>query len=156
MQNGMANVSIDYINIEGMLSHLVLHDLMKLYSDIFEDADLLFFKNRIEEHSELYSVLAYHDEKLVGFKIGYPYNETIFYSWIGGILPDFRLHGIAKQMAVLQEQWAKQNGFTSLRTKSMNRFKEMMILNLKNGFEITNIYTNSKGQTKIVFEKHLA
>ena len=37
----------------------------------------------------------------------------------------------------------------------MNRFKPMMILNLKNGFSITKVYTNTKGQTKIVFEKQL-
>jgi len=38
----------------------------------------------------------------------------------------------------------------------MNTFKPMMILNLKNGFDIVNIYTNTKGQTKIVFEKNIS
>jgi len=42
-----------------------------------------------------------------------------------------------------------------MRTKSMNRFKPMMILNMKSGFDITNIYTNDVGQTKIIFEKDL-
>ncbi|MFT5215061.1 MAG: hypothetical protein ACI83H_000168 [Glaciecola sp.] len=37
----------------------------------------------------------------------------------------------------------------------MNTYKPMMILNLKNGFDITKIYTNTKGQTKIIFEKDL-
>lgn len=155
MQNGMANDSIEYINLVGIPDNKIYQEMAHLYSEIFEVADLSFFKNRFGEHPELYSTIAYHDKKMVGFKIGYPYNETIFYSWIGGVIPDFRLQGIAKQMALLQEQWAKRNGFIGLRTKSMNRFKEMMILNLKNGFEITKVYTNTKGQTKIVFEKQL-
>jgi hypothetical protein len=37
----------------------------------------------------------------------------------------------------------------------MNRFKPMMILNLKNGFDIVQVYTNDSGQTKVVFEKTL-
>jgi len=37
----------------------------------------------------------------------------------------------------------------------MNRFKSMMILNLKNGFDIKSVYTNEVGQTKVVFEKTL-
>ncbi len=35
----------------------------------------------------------------------------------------------------------------------MNRFKPMMIMNLKEGFDIKQVYTNDKGQTKIIFEK---
>lgn len=37
----------------------------------------------------------------------------------------------------------------------MNAYKPMMISNLKNGFNIINVHTNAKGQTKIVFEKLL-
>jgi len=56
----------------------------------------------------------------------------------------------------IQEKFAGNNGFKKLRTKSMNTYKSMIILNLKNGFYITNVYTNTKGQTKIVFEKFLS
>jgi len=38
----------------------------------------------------------------------------------------------------------------------MNSFKPMMILNLKNGFDIVSVYTNVTNQTKIVFEKELS
>lgn len=126
-----------------------------LYSKIFKDADLEFFRERCESQPRLLSVLAYSDGFLVGFKMGYSYSETVFYSWIGGVLAEYRNQGIGNQLARDQEQWARDKGFTALRTKSMNRFKAMMALNLKNGFDITNIYTNSRGQTKIVFEKEL-
>jgi len=151
----MENDSIQYKTLLGCPVEVIYHDMANLYSEIFEDADKKFFKERIDEHAKLYSVLAYRNKKLIGFKIGYPYNENTFYSWIGGVLPKFRQQGVAKHMAYLQEQWAVQNKFEILKTKSMNRFKEMIILNFKNGFEITKVYTNSRGQTKIVFEKHL-
>lgn len=127
----MEKDKINYKTYVGAPPENILQDMIDLYSKIFEDADIEFFSQRIEAQPELYSVLAYNTEALVGFKMGYPYKEGTFYSWIGGVLSLYRQKGIAKQLALLQEQWAKANGFTKLRTKSMNRFKAMMILNLK-------------------------
>lgn len=153
MQNGMVKNSILYKTIEGIPDENIYQELTKFYSSLFEDADLKFFKQRVLEHPQLCTVLAYQNDNLIGFKIGYPYSENTFYSWIGGIIPQFRKKGIATQLAKLQEDYVRSKGFTKLRTKSMNQYKPMMVLNLKNDFDITKIYTNSKGQTKIVFEK---
>lgn len=140
----MAKNKITYEIIEGYPDNSVYTALETLYVDIFEDADLHFFKKRFQEKSEI-----------VGFKIGYHYNYSTFYSWVGGVKLAFRNQGIALRLSQLQEERVRQKGYTKLRTKSMNRFKPMMILNLKNGFDITQIYTNDFGQTKIVFEKNL-
>lgn len=155
MQNGMENVNITYKTVFGKPNTSMLSELTALYPTIFEDADVPFFHNRINEHPKLFTALAYTNNLLVGFKIGYPKTSTIFYSWVGGILPEYRNKGIAMQLAQLQEEHAKEQRFTIVSTKSMNRFKPMMILNLKRGFNITKIYTNTKGQTKVVFEKVL-
>ena len=56
----------------------------------------------------------------------------------------------------LQHEVAKKKGYEKVRTKSMNRFKSMIILNLKNGFDIQQVYTNDSDQTKIIFEKELS
>jgi len=151
----MVKNNIIYKTIKGVPSEKLYQELASLYHYLFEDADLKFFKQRIDVQLKALYVLAYNDTILIGFKIGYPYNAYTFYSWVGGVLPEFHNQGIAKQLAKLQEDYAKNKGFTKLRTKSMNQFKPMMILNLKNGFDITKIYTNTKGQTKIVFEKQL-
>ena len=82
----MANDSLTYKSIEGIPSNKVLIQVMQLYSEIFEDADLEFFRERCETSPGLFSVLAYHHDSLVGFKMGYRYSETVFYSWIGGVL----------------------------------------------------------------------
>jgi predicted GNAT superfamily acetyltransferase len=155
MRNGMVKNNISYKTIEGIPDGNTYQELAILYTTLFKDADLEFFKQRINGQLKALYVLAYSAKILIEFKIGYPYNKHTFYSWVGGVHPKFRKQGIAKQLAKLQENYAKNKGFTKLRTKSMNQFKPMMILNLKNGFDIVNIYTNTKRQTKIVFEKLL-
>lgn len=156
MQNGMVKNSISYKIIEGFPEVTIYQELEELYTLLFKDADLKFFNERLKSNQQqALFVVAYNESEPVGFKIGYPYDQDTFYSWIGGVLPQFRKQGIAMQLAILQEDYAKKRGFDKLRTKSMNAYKPMMILNLKNGFSIINVYTNTKGQTKIVFEKRI-
>ena len=125
-----------YHTIEGQPSKELLDEILEVYKSIFDDYKLDFFKSRIHEKEDLLIILCYTSDQLVGFKIGYRYNETTFYSWVGGVLPDSRKQGIAKQLAKLQEEKVIAKGYSKMRTKSMNRFKPMMILNLKNGFNI--------------------
>ncbi len=155
MQNGMVNNSITYKLLVGNSNNNTFQQLLKIYAEIFKDADIEFFTNRFREHSKVISVLAFNKKELIGFKVGYPYDEDTFYSWVGGVLPNYRKQGIANKLAEQQELEAKSQGFNKIRNKSMNEFKPMMILNLKRGFDIVKFYTNSKEQTKIVFEKHL-
>ena len=153
--NGMEKNKIDIKVIEGIPSEQVQQILINLYSAIFEDAQTVFFMDRLISKEQVCSLIAFQNNKPVGFKIGYRYNETTFYSWVGGVLPEHRKKGIAKKLAQKQELWAKENRFKKLRTKSMNQYKPMMILNLKNGFNIISVYTNDSEQTKVVFEKEL-
>lgn len=151
MEKNKSNIKV----IEGIPSEQDQQILINLYTDLFEDAETVFFMDRLITKEQICSLIAFQNNKPVGFKIGYRYNETTFYSWVGGVLPEFRRKGIAKKLAQKQELWAKENHFKKLRTKSMNRFKPMMILNLKNGFNIISVYTNDSNQTKVVFEKEL-
>lgn len=155
MQNGMENVKFIFKIVEGIPSKELLEDTLVVYKSIFEDYKLDFFIDRIHQKEDLLISLCYYQNQLVGFKIGYRYSDTTFYSWVGGVLPEQRNNGIAKQLAQLQEERVREKSYKTLRTKSMNRFKPMMILNLKNGFDVKSVYTNSIGQTKIVFEKTL-
>ena len=141
--------------IEGIPEDSDQQILTDLYTAIFEDAQTVFFIDRLISKEQVCSLIAFENNLPAGFKIGYRYNSNTFYSWVGGVLPEFRQKGIAKKLAQQQELWAKNNGFTKLRTKSMNRFKPMMILNLKNGFNIISVYTNDSDQMKVVFEKDL-
>lgn len=151
----MKDQNLFFKQIEGIPDKKGLEELLTLYTSVFNDAITEFFLERIQTKEKVFSLIAYYNNNPVGFKIGYQYNTNTFYSWVGGVLPQYRKKGIANNLAKLQENWALQNGFKKLRTKSMNKFKPMLILNLKNGFDIIQVYTNEKGQTKIVFEKSI-
>ena len=155
MLNGMGKNKLIYQIIEGQPSNELLDEILQVYKSIFDDYKIDFFKSRIDKKEDVLIVLCYNSDMLVGFKIGYRYNETTFYSWVGGVLLSFRQKGIAKHLAKLQEENVITKRYSKMRTKSMNRFKPMMILNLKNGFNIVQVYTNDIGQTKVVFEKEL-
>jgi len=149
----LSKKTFTYQIVEGTPKEEVLNKLLNLYKIIFEDARLDFFRQRIQEKEHVIICLCFYEKVLVGFKVGYHYNETTLYSWVGGVLENYRKNGIANQLTKLQHTWAKTEGYQKVRTKSMNRFKPMMILNLKNGFDIVKVYTNNTNQTKIIFEK---
>lgn len=82
------------------------------------------------------SLGAFDGERLAGFKLGYE-REGFFYSWLGGVLPEYRRQGVARLLADAQEAWALQNGYASVTFKTRNRHKAMLLFALKNGFFIT-------------------
>jgi ribosomal protein S18 acetylase RimI-like enzyme len=74
----------------------------------------------------------------VGFKVGYQReSDGSFYSWMGGVLPDFRRRHVARLLAEAQEKWAAQHGYRRITCKTRNRHKAMLLFALKNGFRIT-------------------
>jgi predicted GNAT superfamily acetyltransferase len=102
-------------------------------------------------------LVAVKDQQLIGFKIGYNrYDDGSFYSWLGGILPEFRKYHIASQLAAEQECWAYEKGFNSIVLKTRNRFKAMLIFALKNDFLIENIESKKNNEeTRIILRKTL-
>lgn len=93
-------------------------------------------------------------DHLVGFKMGYARSERLFYSWLGGVHPDFRRQGIARELQKQFEGICRKKKYQRIETRSENRFREMMIFNLQNGFEIIGI-VQKKDASRIIFEKRL-
>ncbi len=82
-------------------------------------------------------LIASHKGNAVACKAGYNrYNDGSFYSWLGGVLPAYRKLGIAKRLADYQEEWAKERGYSSIKFKTLNRHKQMLLFSIKNGFHI--------------------
>ncbi|WP_166865033.1 GNAT family N-acetyltransferase [Enterobacter sp. Cy-643] len=74
-----------------------------------------------------------------GFKLGYALGETEFYSWLGGVLPEFRRDGVAQALLVEQEKWAIEQGYRTLTVKTRNKFRGMLMMLLKNGYQLIEI-----------------
>lgn len=100
--------------------------------------------------------VAEYDGKIAGFKVGYAQGEQLFYSWMGAVLPEFRQFGVAKALAVAQEKWAREQGFTRIQFKTRNRLKAMLHFGLSNGFDIIAVEPrDTVSEYRILLEKML-
>jgi GNAT superfamily N-acetyltransferase len=90
-----------------------------------------------------------------GFKLGYRHDHETFYSWLGGVRPAFRGRGIGTSLMRAQHAWCVANGFRRVQTRTKNKWRSMLILNLKHGFDIVGAFTDEKGEPKLMLEKRL-
>ena len=95
--------------------------------------------------------------KVVGFKVGYDrYKDGSFYSWMGGVLLDYRRKGVASVLAVSQEKWAIDNDYKSIKLKTHNKHESMLAFAIEGGFQILNYELHKDiGEVKIWMEKIL-
>lgn len=99
-------------------------------------------------------LFAKKNELAIGFKLAYELDDRTLYSWLGGVLEPYRKNGVARKLAEYQENWARENGFSKIRFKTLNKHKAMLIFALKNGFEIKAVEIGET-RDKIVLEKAL-
>ena len=91
-----------------------------------------------------------------GFKLGYARTPEDFYSWVGGVDPEYRGLGFASALLERQEALVAEAGFSTIRVKSMNRYPAMLRLLLANGYLIEGYEPNSgPDDAKILFRKIL-
>lgn len=129
----------------------VIADLMET---IFGEWRADGFHTTFNSKSKFHLLIARIDIQPVAFKLGYEQTGQEFYSWLGGVLPQYRGLGLAGELMRLQHQWCREQGYKKVLTKTQNQFREMLMLNIKNGFEVTGTETSDHG-LKILMEKRL-
>jgi predicted GNAT superfamily acetyltransferase len=127
---------------------------------------------RVPELSNPYDARTYHERLAgktslilaaftggipIGFKVGYDKDgDGSFYSWMGGVVPEFRNQRVALAMAQHQEQWAKAKGFHTIKFKTRNSHKPMLVFALRNGFSIVDVIRRDRVEdNRIVLSKTL-
>ncbi|TDQ15271.1 ribosomal protein S18 acetylase RimI-like enzyme [Algoriphagus boseongensis] len=119
-------------------------------------ASLDFYTERLK-HRLFLALVAEKEGELLGFKVGYQSDTAdSFYSWMGGVRPEFRNQGIAEALADHQEKWAKEKGFKSVFFKTRNRFPAMIAFGLKRGFKIIEVIPKGSVEDyRVVMNKRL-
>ena len=92
------------------------------------------------------ALMAYVAGEAAGFKLGYALDEDNFYSWLGGVLPEYRREGVAQALLDAQEIWATENGYKSITVKTRNSFPGMPIMLVKNGYQLVEL--EKKGEVR--------
>lgn len=129
--------------------------LSVLLKDILDEREPNRVYSNLRNHSRIHLLIAFVDNKPVAFKLGYEIDRGCFYSWLGGVLPEYRGLGIAKDLIDAQHTWCMDQGYQKIQTKTQNRWREMLMLNIKSGFEIVGFHSSDEGGPKILLEKKL-
>ena len=83
------------------------------------------------------SLIAFVDKKPAGFKVGYDrFKDGSFYSWMGGVLPQFRRQRVAYTLADEQEGWVRERGYTVIRLKTWKKHQAMLEFCIQREFVI--------------------
>jgi GNAT superfamily N-acetyltransferase len=148
---------IQYLLHEGSPNAEMEVEIFNLYREIFHSEPNQEARERLTQTRDLLVIIAFDADRdlPVGFKIGYRQDPDTFYSWLGGVLPDYRRQGIAAQLMLNQHEWVKAQGYRYVQTKSLNRWREMIALNLRHGFSITGTYIGKDQRLRIIMEKEL-
>ena len=81
-------------------------------------------------------------DQTVGYKLGYEEAAGRFYSWLGGVLPAFRRHGIAQQLLDAQEKWCREHLYNTLSVKTENQYRKMVALLVRNRYDVFGVQMN--------------
>lgn len=101
------------------------------------------YRARLTNKPMLVQLMSVEGE-LAGFKIGYSEQPGQFYSWLGGILPEYRQLGLAKTLLADQEAWAKAHGFERIAVNTYNQFTSMLQMLIKQGYKVVGLQTNKE------------
>ena len=132
-----------------------IHEVISLIPEFVDPYSKEAFENRLSGGNSLV-LIAEKEHKPVGFKCGYEKNSTVFYSWMGGVLPEYRRKGVAKDLLNRMESWCRIKGYEKLLLKTLNRHKNMLLFSIKNDFNILEVETSNKDpQLRIWLAKNL-
>lgn len=145
---------IEYICVEGIPRDLfLLQDLITLDSAFFGEKNADSYGEELQDKSDLLFVIARAKGKVIGYKVGYRRKQGQFFSWFGGVSDAFRGRSVGSELMRIQHEWCKKKGYTSIQTYTKNKWKQMLMLNLRHGFDIIGSYTDGDHEAKIIFQK---
>ena len=138
--------------IEGTIQHAI--QISKQIPELEDPYKQIEYEKRFKDKKYLI-LIAYWKGKPAGFKVGYQI-EDHFYSWMGGVIPEFRSNKIASKMASFQQNWIKDKNINKVKMKTLNKHKAMIQFAISDGFYITGFEEHkNKNENRIFLDKEL-
>lgn len=147
--------SIEYSLHLAPFERELLQQIRPIYADCFGTPAPDDFVARVDERAGGVLQLAWLGGQVVGYKLGYRRNPEVFYSWLGGVVPRHRRQGVARELLERQHAWCRESGYRRVRTDTTNAFKEMLLLNVRAGFDVIGTYQDAERGLTIMLERTL-
>ena len=154
-------MTIEYIESEGILDTECLVKIGGLEKIIQGRPELdgstyaKQYRFGLDGRAWIHLCLAYAGEQLVGYKLGRSYDPRSFESWHGGVHPNFRRQGIARELPKRQESWCRRHNFKFITTLTAHDNAPILIINLHQGFTIAGTFMKRGQFLNVVLEKRL-
>ncbi len=134
---------------------VIMAELERLLASCFPDASGEQLGAALDAHPDAMLVSASVGERMVGFKLGYARSPGEFYSWIGGVHPEFRRMGIGRELLRGQHARCADEGYTQVATEALGDNASMLQLDLSEGFRIVGTRLDARG-LKVLLSRALS
>ena len=122
----------------------------------FEHHDELFFDQELHGTKHLVTAV-YSADKPVGYMISFDrWQDGSLYIWMAAVLPKYRRKGALRELMDFHIDWAKDNGYKSVKIKTRNNRREMLAFLIKNGFNFLEVDAREDvTDNRILLEKNI-
>ncbi len=122
----------------------------------FDGFDDDYLRARLSKMTDPDLWLAEAGGKVIAFKLGYRRGAALLYSWLGGVVPEWRGAGVARALMVRQHEHALAGGYRLVETRTRAANNAMMMLNLSCGFHVCGYEVDARGISVVTLRKELA
>ena len=147
----MANVVIDRIDPADIAT------IAHLYNQVFRpERDADFFARRFRNRGGILVLVARIGMDAVGFYVGLELKPSVHFAWLCGVVPEMRRAGIASQLMRAAMDWARTEGYASIRFECHNQHRAFLHFGIAEGFDIVGIrWDPDRVENLVIFEKLL-
>lgn len=128
-----------------------------LYNQMFRPTyQLPYFERRFLGRHNVLTLLAQQNHRPVGFWMGFELKPTMFYHWLGAVVPELRRQGVGRQLQEAFQAWARDHEYEYIRCECLNHQREFIHFAIGIGYDIVGIrWDSTHADNLIVFEKTL-
>ena len=132
--------------------------ITQMYNQIYRPGrDAEFFKRRFRGRYNILILIARLDDLPVGFFVGFELKPSVFFSWLYGVVPEFRRQGIASQLMDAVHAWTEAHEYAVIRFECHNQHRPMLHLAISQEYDVVGLrWDADRGQNLVIFERVLS